>query len=66
MQLITSTADLSTFIGRVGAEPFVTIDTEFMRDRTYYPKLCLVQIGGASEAVAIDPLAEAAKSSEET
>jgi ribonuclease D len=57
MTLITATADLAAFVERMGAEPYVTIDTEFMRDRTYWPKLCLMQIAGAGEAVAIDPLA---------
>ena len=39
-------------------EPFVAVDTEFMRETTYWPKLCLVQVAGAKEAHAIDPLAE--------
>lgn len=36
----------------------MTVDTEFMRERTYYAKLCLVQLGGPEQAVAVDPLAE--------
>ena len=57
MTLITDNEALAAFCGRMHTEQFVAIDTEFMRDRTYYPKLCLVQVAGESEAVAIDPLA---------
>src|SRR5690606_33814998 len=37
---------------------FIAVDTEFMRENTYYPLLCLVQVGNEEEAAAIDPLAE--------
>jgi ribonuclease D len=57
MTLITDNASLAAFCGRMRGERLVAIDTEFMRDRTYYPKLCLVQVAGTGEAVAIDPLA---------
>ena len=57
MTLITDNGSLAAFCGRMLGERFVAIDTEFMRDRTYYPRLCLVQVAGAEEAVAIDPLA---------
>src|SRR5262245_8935279 len=57
MTLITDNETLAAFCDRMHGERFVTIDTEFMRDRTFYPKLCLVQVAGESEAVAIDPLA---------
>ena len=57
MSLITDNDTLAAFCRRMHGERFVTIDTEFMRDRTYYPKLCLVQVAGEQEAVAIDPLA---------
>ena len=57
MSLITDNESLAAFCRRMHGERFVTIDTEFMRDRTYYPKLCLVQVAGDAEAVAIDPLA---------
>jgi ribonuclease D len=57
MSLITGTHALSAFCGRMRAERFVAVDTEFMRDRTYWPRLCLVQVAGEQEAVAIDALA---------
>ncbi len=55
--LVTDTAALDALCGRLRAEPFVTVDTEFMRERTYYPELCVVQLGGASENAVIDALA---------
>ncbi|MDE1901555.1 MAG: ribonuclease D [Alphaproteobacteria bacterium] len=58
MSLITTTAALADFCNRQQNAAFITVDTEFMRERTFWPKLCLVQVGGADESVAIDPLAE--------
>ncbi len=58
MTLISNTSDLAAVCDRMAKEDFVCVDTEFMRERTYYPKLCLIQISGADEAVAIDPLAD--------
>lgn len=58
MTLITTTAELTAFCARQKAAEFITVDTEFMRERTFWPKLCLVQIGGADQAVAVDPLAD--------
>src|SRR5258707_15561873 len=58
MTIISDTATLASFCDRLSAEAFVTVDTEFMRDKTYWPILCLVQVAGAEEAAAIDPLAE--------
>ena len=58
MNLITAQPELAAFCARMAAETFVTVDTEFMRDRTFWPRLCLVQVGGAAEAAAIDPLAQ--------
>ena len=52
--LITETAALAALCARLRAEPFVTIDTEFMRERTYFPELCVVQLGGAAENAVID------------
>ncbi len=56
--LLTTTAQLSRFCKSLKGADYVTVDTEFMRERTYWPKLCLVQLGGPEEAVAVDPLAE--------
>src|SRR5215469_10871237 len=59
MQPITSTADLSAFCARLEGQPFLAVDTEFMRETTYWPKLCLIQAAGADGTeAAIDPLAE--------
>jgi ribonuclease D len=55
--LIQDNASLADACARLAREDFVTVDTEFMRDKTYYAKLCLVQLGGEQEAVAIDTLA---------
>ena len=57
MSLITETASLAAFCGRLRSAEFVTVDTEFMRETTYWAKLCLVQVAGADEAHCIDPLA---------
>lgn len=57
--LITTTEALTSFCASLSDCPYVTIDTEFMRERTYYAKLCLVQLsGGEEKTAAIDPLAE--------
>jgi ribonuclease D len=53
--LITDTATLAALCTRLAAADFVTVDTEFMRENTFYPDLCLVQIAGGGEAAAIDP-----------
>lgn len=59
MTPITTTADLAAFCDRLKSKPFVAVDTEFMRETTYWPKLCLIQAAAPDgvEAV-IDPLAE--------
>ncbi len=58
MTIISDTAALTALCDRLSAEKFITVDTEFMRDKTYWPILCLVQVAGSAEAAAIDPLAE--------
>jgi ribonuclease D len=58
MSLITNSAALADFCRRIAGCRYITVDTEFMRERTYWPRLCLVQVAGADEgAAAIDPLA---------
>lgn len=58
MKLIDTTADLTALCRRLSSEKFVTVDTEFHRETTYWPLLCLIQIAGPDEAHGIDPLAE--------
>lgn len=55
--LITDTESLAALCARLRQEPFVTVDTEFIRERTYYPELCVVQLGGAAENAVIDAMA---------
>lgn len=60
--MITTTEALADFCTRASRMPYVTVDTEFLRERTYYSKLCLLQLAYADpeggEAVLVDPLAE--------
>src|SRR5205085_4312235 len=58
MQPITTTADLARVCGRLSQHPFVTVDTEFLRESTYYPRLCVAQMASPEEAVVIDALAD--------
>jgi ribonuclease D len=60
MSLITDSRTLAEFCARLSGAPYITVDTEFLRDTTYWPKLCLVQLGGPAEddVAAIDALVE--------
>ena len=65
MDLITTTEDLARFCAQAQAAPYVTVDTEFLRERTYYAKLCLLQMAlpgpegpETGPAVLVDPLAK--------
>jgi ribonuclease D len=57
MQPITSTPDLAELCKRLAAADFVAVDTEFLREQTYWPKLCLVQLAGPEAEAIVDPLA---------
>jgi ribonuclease D len=56
-RIVTTTADLAALCERLSAEAFVTVDTEFLRERTYWPELCLVQLAGEAEVAVVDALA---------
>ncbi|MCQ4160911.1 ribonuclease D [Roseomonas sp. GC11] len=56
--LITTTEALAELCARLRTEPFVTVDTEFMRERTYWPELCVVQLAGEDDVAVIDAMAE--------
>jgi len=56
--LITDSATLANLCARLADAPFVCVDTEFMRESTFYPELCLIQIADTEEAAAIDPMAK--------
>jgi len=58
MDIVTDSTELNKRISALKDEEFVAVDTEFMRERTYYPLLCLVQIASSKDAFAIDPLAD--------
>jgi ribonuclease D len=56
--LVTTTQALAAFCATLANERYVTIDTEFLRETTYYPKLCLIQIAGSTTATLVDPLSK--------
>src|SRR5215203_2681688 len=56
--LITKSEDLVTLVERLSKQPFVAVDTEFMRENTYWPDLCLIQVASPDEAAAIDPMGD--------
>jgi ribonuclease D len=58
MQPITTTSELAALCARMAKHPFVTVDTEFLRETTYYPLLCVAQLASPEEAVVIDALAD--------
>ncbi len=62
MRTITTTEELAIYCTEAATHPFVTVDTEFLRERTYYSKLCLVQLAmpgtDDNNAVLVDPLSE--------
>lgn len=62
MHIITTTTDLAAFCERAAQTAYVTVDTEFLRERTYYSKLCLIQLAyrgdGETDAALVDPLVE--------
>jgi ribonuclease D len=57
MNQITTTSELAAVCGRMASHPFVTVDTEFLRETTYYPLLCVAQMASPDEAVVVDALA---------
>jgi ribonuclease D len=58
MRLISTTSELSEACTALARHDYVTVDTEFMRETTFWPKLCLIQMAGPGEALIVDPLAE--------
>ncbi|MEO1733539.1 MAG: ribonuclease D, partial [Pseudomonadota bacterium] len=62
MKIITTTEELAEFCTLARTQPYVTVDTEFLRERTYYSKLCLLQLAMPGDdddtAVLVDPLVD--------
>ncbi len=57
MNLITRTDELAEACARLGSVPFIAVDTEFMREQTFWPRLCLIQIAADGQELLIDSLA---------
>ncbi|HEY5338608.1 MAG TPA: ribonuclease D, partial [Rhizomicrobium sp.] len=58
MRIVTSTADLKALVAELESASYLALDTEFLRDQTYWPKLCLIQVASTDVAAIIDPLAD--------
>ncbi|MCW9046276.1 MAG: ribonuclease D [Alphaproteobacteria bacterium] len=58
MKVITKTKELTAFCEALDSAEYITVDTEFMREKTYWPHLCLIQVAGENSEAAIDPLAD--------
>ena len=58
MRIIENTPDLNALIGELTGAPYLALDTEFMRDQTYWPKLCLIQVAAPGVEAIVDPLAD--------
>ena len=56
MRLISTTQELADLCGRLGQHDFVAVDTEFIREQTYWPRLCLIQLAGPQDEALVDPL----------
>lgn len=56
-EIISTTQDLEVFVGKISKAKWLAIDTEFLREKTYYAKLCLIQIEAENHRACIDPLA---------
>tara|TARA_R110002020_G_scaffold18931_33_gene65576 strand:- start:1587 stop:2738 length:1152 start_codon:yes stop_codon:yes gene_type:complete len=58
MDMITTTEALAAFCARLASHTYVTVDTEFLRETTYWPELCLIQMAGPEDEGIVDPMAE--------
>jgi ribonuclease D len=58
MRVITTNPDLSDLCGRLGANSYVAVDTEFIREQTFWPRLCVIQLAGPGDEAIVDPLAK--------
>ena len=58
MRIVTTTPELKFLVSELTGAPYLALDTEFMRDQTYWPKLCLIQVASSGVEAIVDPLAE--------
>jgi ribonuclease D len=58
MRIVDSTGELNALAAQLAKAPYIALDTEFMRDQTYWPKLCLIQVAASGVEAIIDPMAE--------
>lgn len=58
MRVITASSDLAELCGAIASSEYVTVDTEFLREQTFWPELCLIQVASETEEAIIDPMAQ--------